>query len=533
MAVAAGGVTLLGQRLVSGRAGLAAGLLFAAFPSVSFYAEVAREYALVTALATVASYLLVRALQAATPPQADSPMPGRERGPGQPVQGRRPSDEGTGPQGQRGVPGGRPPGLARPAPWLARLRGRAGTARPGQHPQPAAHRRPRGDGRRVASVLPRARAPVRAALAGERGGGDRRGQPGGADRLRPGPPGAMDQATGPGRDHHDGGPDRPAADVLHRGGGRGDRARDQPGVRPAAAARRLAGRSVGAGRAVAVPAAGAAVRGLGDPRDPPALRVPLHRVLHPGRRAAGRHGPGRPGEEGGGLGRGRRRAGRHRGGRAARPGQRAHPDRPRLRHPPRRPGRRQPGPARRRPDEHQVLAAVVGRRRGARDGGRVPLRPGPAARHQPGTGPGAVRHAGRHVRADVRGAPAPGHGHQALGRLLVQGSLAASATARVHRLPTHCTRKAYGCACTPARMPRRGRHHGRPSAWPSARRSRGLEFCAPAKPQLSRHARWAGIPPRGRLPVRSRRRRQRASSSAAAAWRPPARSARRAGPRAA
>jgi mannosyltransferase len=64
MAVAAGGVTLLGQRLASGRAGLAAGLLLAAFPSVSFYAEQAREYAIVTALATVASYLLVRSLEA-------------------------------------------------------------------------------------------------------------------------------------------------------------------------------------------------------------------------------------------------------------------------------------------------------------------------------------------------------------------------------------------------------------------------------------------------------------------------------------
>jgi len=66
MAVAAGVVTLLGQRLVSGAAGLASGLLFAVFPSVSYYAEDAREYALVTALATVASYLLVRALQAST-----------------------------------------------------------------------------------------------------------------------------------------------------------------------------------------------------------------------------------------------------------------------------------------------------------------------------------------------------------------------------------------------------------------------------------------------------------------------------------
>ena len=132
MAVAAGGVTLLGQRLVSGRACLAAGLLFAAFPSVSFYAEVAREYALVTALATVASYLLVRALQAGTPPQGAAQPAGprpRDEGTGPQAaggfQGGRsprpagPRDEGTGPQGQRGVPGGRPPGPARPAPWLA------------------------------------------------------------------------------------------------------------------------------------------------------------------------------------------------------------------------------------------------------------------------------------------------------------------------------------------------------------------------------------------------------------------------------
>jgi len=75
MAVAAGVVTLLGQRLVSGRAGLASGLLFAALPSVSFYAEDAREYALVTALATIASYFLVRALQAGTPKAGRSPGP--------------------------------------------------------------------------------------------------------------------------------------------------------------------------------------------------------------------------------------------------------------------------------------------------------------------------------------------------------------------------------------------------------------------------------------------------------------------------
>jgi mannosyltransferase len=138
MAVAAGGVTLLGQRLVSGRAGLAAGLLLAAFPSVSYYAEDAREYALVTALATVASYLLVRALQAATPETAGARPPIRPRprdegdegtGPqatggfqGRGVRGRAPGemecppgqagppDEGMGPQGHRGVPGSRPPG---------------------------------------------------------------------------------------------------------------------------------------------------------------------------------------------------------------------------------------------------------------------------------------------------------------------------------------------------------------------------------------------------------------------------------------
>ena len=99
MAVSAGVVSLLGQRLVSGRAGLAAGLLFAAFPSVSFYAEDAREYALVTALATIASYFLVRALQAATPPQPPGPSP---------------RDEGTGPQATGGFQGGRSPGLAEP-----------------------------------------------------------------------------------------------------------------------------------------------------------------------------------------------------------------------------------------------------------------------------------------------------------------------------------------------------------------------------------------------------------------------------------
>ena len=62
MALAAGAVTVLGQRLVSGRAGLAAGLVTAALPSVSYFAEDAREYAMEAGLAAVASYLLIRAL---------------------------------------------------------------------------------------------------------------------------------------------------------------------------------------------------------------------------------------------------------------------------------------------------------------------------------------------------------------------------------------------------------------------------------------------------------------------------------------
>ncbi|HUB38312.1 MAG TPA: glycosyltransferase family 39 protein [Streptosporangiaceae bacterium] len=64
MAVAAGGIGLLGKRLVSRRAGLAAGLVFAVIPQVSFYGQNAREYAMVAAVATIASYLFVRAVQA-------------------------------------------------------------------------------------------------------------------------------------------------------------------------------------------------------------------------------------------------------------------------------------------------------------------------------------------------------------------------------------------------------------------------------------------------------------------------------------
>jgi len=64
LAVAAAFVTALGSRLVSSWAGLASGLVFAVLPSVSWFAETAREGAMVAALATVASYCLVRALQA-------------------------------------------------------------------------------------------------------------------------------------------------------------------------------------------------------------------------------------------------------------------------------------------------------------------------------------------------------------------------------------------------------------------------------------------------------------------------------------
>ena len=63
MAIAAALVTLLGRRLVSSWAGLAAGLTFAFLPQVSWFAENAREGAVLTALACVASYCLLRALQ--------------------------------------------------------------------------------------------------------------------------------------------------------------------------------------------------------------------------------------------------------------------------------------------------------------------------------------------------------------------------------------------------------------------------------------------------------------------------------------
>jgi mannosyltransferase len=72
MACAAYVITLLGRRLVSGWTGLAAGLTYAILPSVSSYAQDAREGALLAALAATASYCLVRAV--------DAGRPGRRRG---------------------------------------------------------------------------------------------------------------------------------------------------------------------------------------------------------------------------------------------------------------------------------------------------------------------------------------------------------------------------------------------------------------------------------------------------------------------
>jgi mannosyltransferase len=84
MAVAAAVVAGTGRRLISRRAGLMAGLVFAAaLPEVSRYGQEARSYAMVTALAAVASYLLVRVLGEAAPGEAAlseaSPSPGRRR----------------------------------------------------------------------------------------------------------------------------------------------------------------------------------------------------------------------------------------------------------------------------------------------------------------------------------------------------------------------------------------------------------------------------------------------------------------------
>src|SRR5215831_11413432 len=61
MAAAAVGVVAIGRRLGSSRAGLYAGLVFAALPVISMQGHDARPYIMVTAAAVLASYLLVRA----------------------------------------------------------------------------------------------------------------------------------------------------------------------------------------------------------------------------------------------------------------------------------------------------------------------------------------------------------------------------------------------------------------------------------------------------------------------------------------
>jgi mannosyltransferase len=64
-AVTAAVVFGLGKRLVSPRAGLAAGLVFAVIPQASYWGQTARPYALETTLVAIATYVLVLAMQAA------------------------------------------------------------------------------------------------------------------------------------------------------------------------------------------------------------------------------------------------------------------------------------------------------------------------------------------------------------------------------------------------------------------------------------------------------------------------------------
>lgn len=60
MAATAAVVTVIGARLVSERAGLAAGIVWAVLPVTSWYGQDARSYAMATTLACVATYLLLR-----------------------------------------------------------------------------------------------------------------------------------------------------------------------------------------------------------------------------------------------------------------------------------------------------------------------------------------------------------------------------------------------------------------------------------------------------------------------------------------
>ena len=64
VAVGAAVVAATGRRLISPWAGLGAGLLYAVLPVTSRYGEEARSYAMVMTVAAIASYLLVRVLQA-------------------------------------------------------------------------------------------------------------------------------------------------------------------------------------------------------------------------------------------------------------------------------------------------------------------------------------------------------------------------------------------------------------------------------------------------------------------------------------
>lgn len=62
MAAAAFGIAVTGRRLGSVQTGLLAGLVFAALPMTSRFGQEARSYAVVTAVAVLASYLLIRAI---------------------------------------------------------------------------------------------------------------------------------------------------------------------------------------------------------------------------------------------------------------------------------------------------------------------------------------------------------------------------------------------------------------------------------------------------------------------------------------
>jgi mannosyltransferase len=66
MVITAGLVTLIGRRLWDTPTGLIAGLLFAALPAVTRYAQEARSYALVTMGVVLATWLLLRAMERPT-----------------------------------------------------------------------------------------------------------------------------------------------------------------------------------------------------------------------------------------------------------------------------------------------------------------------------------------------------------------------------------------------------------------------------------------------------------------------------------